>query len=1233
MSISVYFPPLSSGGSLPAGLTAGAGSTATLASETIPDGTTGTVLQLSGGGGNPLVATASADTTGGLSPWSGAFVIDSLTGGTQLLLIGIRADTPRNNDVGFALSFNTGTSWGLVYFRDNSTTTTLSPDLISSSAITWNTGHWYLFKVLPLSNTHFQFFLFDASAGKWLNSSGAFVTSSTPVVAGDYTDASAITGSGKSFVQIEAGISFLELASNDGVITPAPTYTNTAPTPPTGSVGVPSQPFTLQPTGGVAFGSVSASSLRGGSINVPFSAWGGTSTTRTYTVTESSTGTDHVSTTNTMGATNPAAAIFTVSDPGKVGQAQIDVTGTLLWLLITDQAGNPSNVTAVNTTPTITVNGLGGTTLTLLDWGVTQSPAPYLPYIVYQLSAPVAAHDLVIASFVDSWATAVVGNVGSGSTTALNLTGQATTIPTTVPSPRKTKAAVNIDILGNISPVMPMANIALQVADWAQGGITLDASGNVTSLGGNSFITALLVVPVTDPNDPSNNYAAYPQGSPTSLTTLQWTGSTSSAFFISETTGGAATVVSGPTTVNGVTTVVYNITSGPGLRSPGLQLGCQAAGGTNVKIYPPGISPTNPPTFHPEFMNMIKGLKCLRSMVALNTNNTSVVDYTDFCPTTKTSFVTQNVKYFGGTITSLAPYTVDNYFGTTNSNLAILITYTPTAGTTPIKEGQFVTLGTFTGGGPHGNGTFDMTNGGLVTPSGQIGVAHVISGTQFAITFAAVTGTAPYVLATTYSSGLGTNATVSGFNQYGFPPEVLVQLCNQNNSDLWINVPHPATDTCATTLFNMIATNLNRGLRVHVEYSNETWNNGAAFLQTAYCQLQGQSYSVGTGATLGTPVINGSGAVTSVPVTGGGSGYQYARQFTCTGGTLAGGGSTAYGFTVVNGSGQVTGTTIINPGSYVSGQGPTGATIGGLSGDAWYVLRANQLHNLAETALAAVGRGGDLVRVIGVQYGNPGGASLNRAQYAIVAGIPVDRVAGAPYFWAGIPETSLSSGINALTQPQTMSLAEYYMRWGADIVEFINANMSYWTPPATSAFPGIQFTCYEGGPDYGGLAGGNESERSQRWARDPRMFWIMYEFLNQLNSCNTDVFCDFTSWGVPANADTNIGNVANASMWPVQIAWNQQPGTGDGTDGQFNNTTNYYDLGNVVSVVGYALQQWNGVASSAPAVGGSGGATSAAQAATFNPLPHMLWAMIQSLAKQKTQKNKTVPVARPKALA
>lgn len=56
------------------------------------------------------------------------------------------------------------------------------------------------------------------------------------------------------------------------------------------------------------------------------------------------------------------------------------------------------------------------------------------------------------------------------------------------------------------------------------------------------------------------------------------------------------------------------------------------------------------------------------------------------------------------------------------------------------------------------------------------------------------------------------------------PPEVMAELANVLDVDLWINVPHLATDAFVTTFANQLYTHLESERRLYVAYSNEVWN-------------------------------------------------------------------------------------------------------------------------------------------------------------------------------------------------------------------------------------------------------------------------------------------------------------------------------------------------------------------------------------------------------------------------
>jgi len=96
----------------------------------------------------------------------------------------------------------------------------------------------------------------------------------------------------------------------------------------------------------------------------------------------------------------------------------------------------------------------------------------------------------------------------------------------------------------------------------------------------------------------------------------------------------------------------------------------------------------------------------------------------------------------------------------------------------------------------------------------------------------------------------------AGQRDTGIAFEHMVALCNQANKDLWVCVPHLATDDFVTKLAQLIRYGsdgkdpytqpvsnpvyapLAQHLRVFVEYSNEIWSSGDAFCQGNWAQDQ-----------------------------------------------------------------------------------------------------------------------------------------------------------------------------------------------------------------------------------------------------------------------------------------------------------------------------------------------------------------------------------------------------------
>jgi hypothetical protein len=73
----------------------------------------------------------------------------------------------------------------------------------------------------------------------------------------------------------------------------------------------------------------------------------------------------------------------------------------------------------------------------------------------------------------------------------------------------------------------------------------------------------------------------------------------------------------------------------------------------------------------------------------------------------------------------------------------------------------------------------------------------------------------------------------------GVPLEAIITLANLLDIDPWVNIPHLATDAYVRSLAALLRDQLKAGLRVHIEYSNETWNG--IFVQSTYVQDRGEA--------------------------------------------------------------------------------------------------------------------------------------------------------------------------------------------------------------------------------------------------------------------------------------------------------------------------------------------------------------------------------------------------------
>ena len=128
----------------------------------------------------------------------------------------------------------------------------------------------------------------------------------------------------------------------------------------------------------------------------------------------------------------------------------------------------------------------------------------------------------------------------------------------------------------------------------------------------------------------------------------------------------------------------------------------------------------------------------------------------------------------------------------------------------------------------HANDLADYLAGESFTSLFKLSVSEVGSVIRFMDPFA--TNTSEHIdwagrsTPTLYTQNSASGASV-GSSTKGMCIELAVELCNKTGCDMWLNVPHRATDDYCTQLFAYVAANLSASRVCWVELSNEVWNS------------------------------------------------------------------------------------------------------------------------------------------------------------------------------------------------------------------------------------------------------------------------------------------------------------------------------------------------------------------------------------------------------------------------
>lgn len=71
--------------------------------------------------------------------------------------------------------------------------------------------------------------------------------------------------------------------------------------------------------------------------------------------------------------------------------------------------------------------------------------------------------------------------------------------------------------------------------------------------------------------------------------------------------------------------------------------------------------------------------------------------------------------------------------------------------------------------------------------------------------------------------------------------EWCINLCNKMDRDIWVCVPHQASDDYIWQMANFLKTHLEWDRKIFIEYSNETWNLATPFTQSKWCIEKGKA--------------------------------------------------------------------------------------------------------------------------------------------------------------------------------------------------------------------------------------------------------------------------------------------------------------------------------------------------------------------------------------------------------
>lgn len=227
----------------------------------------------------------------------------------------------------------------------------------------------------------------------------------------------------------------------------------------------------------------------------------------------------------------------------------------------------------------------------------------------------------------------------------------------------------------------------------------------------------------------------------------------------------------------------------------------------NLRVYPPGVKTDGTQYWHPEFLRMLRGARCLRFREPfLETDMRQFSDLRAEGEEVRTGGIRTTAR-----IVSMEPYDNRANFFPGKNRLYLKFT---TARPHGFKSGQWVTF--------ESSAILTFTDGSSRLLSNAASWAFVLSPTEFAIGAANPALTkSPLVFKEQAVQGTASALTERGDMWLS----EMVDLVNQlEGCDLWLNMPLLFDDDSMRRMAAFVGQRLAKGRKLHLEYGGHTWN-------------------------------------------------------------------------------------------------------------------------------------------------------------------------------------------------------------------------------------------------------------------------------------------------------------------------------------------------------------------------------------------------------------------------